>query len=99
MNQSELQDFWVQLNDAVLIIINEVSNQSPFHLAKLSFACQEATDNFEEAFGGLHVILARDFIQLDPVKAGYSFPAMVMLMCENIWCNGKRKAPSTTCHP
>ena len=95
LNESELQDFAARLKDADLIIVDEVSNQAPFHLAKLSFACQQATDNFQEAFGGLHVILAGDFIQLGPVKAGYSFPAAVMLMCENVWCKGQRKVPGT----
>ena len=93
MNDSELQEFAGKLKDAALIIIDEVSNQAPFHLAKLSYACQQATNNFTQVFGGLHVILAGDFIQLGPVKAGHSFPAAVMLMCENVWCKGQRMPP------
>ena len=52
-----------------LIIIDEVSNLAPFHLAQFSVACQQATRSTLE-FGGIPVIMFGDFRQLGPVKAG-----------------------------
>ena len=65
------------LEVAAFIVIDEVSTQSPFHLAKLSHACQVIMDNFGKPFGGLCVVLVGDFGQLGPVKAE-EFPKAVV---------------------
>lgn len=52
-----------------LVVVEEVSNQAPWHLARLSRLCQEVLNNFEEPFGGVKVLLIGDLTQLGPVKA------------------------------
>ena len=102
LKPSELTKFAELVKDAVLIFINEVSNEAPHYLAKLSHAFKVAV-GCEEEFGGIPVILAGDYNQLDPVKAGVSFPKGVMQMCEHVWCKnyaamftGNRNRPRPT---
>jgi hypothetical protein len=57
-----------QPRQTVLIIVDEISNQSPIYLARLSKACQQATQNHDAYFGGIPVLLVGDFGQLGPVK-------------------------------
>lgn len=52
-----------------LVIVEEISNQAPWHLARLDRLCKEATRNDEAPFGGALVILIGDLTQLGPVKA------------------------------
>lgn len=52
-----------------LVIVEEVSNQAPWHLARLSRLCQAVLNNFDEPFGGVKVLLIGDLTQLGPVKA------------------------------
>ena len=61
-----------------LIIIDEVSTQAPWHLARLNYTVQAAVSNTWEPFGGIAVLLVGDFGQLKPVLAGVSLPASVL---------------------
>ena len=81
----ELDKFREIMGGVILIVVDELSNQAPYHLAKLSKACQQLMNN-ELPFGGIPIILCGDLIQLEPVKAGASFANAVIQMCENVWC-------------
>ena len=61
-----------QLHGVVLLILDEVSNQAPWHIARLDQVCQQVKNNYEEPFGGIPILLVGDFKQLPPVKAGLS---------------------------
>ena len=54
------------------LIIDEISNQAPWHLAKLSHAFQQSTGRYEMPFGGIPVMMTGDLGQMPPVKAGRS---------------------------
>ncbi len=56
-------------NRESLVIVEEVSNQAPWHLARLNAFCQMVTGAFDEPFGGVFVLLVGDLTQLGPVKA------------------------------
>jgi hypothetical protein len=73
------------MGKAVLIVIDEFSNQAPWHLAKFLKACQVLTNNYGVLFGGIPVIFAGDLNQLGPVKAGKSLASAIVDMCLNVW--------------
>ena len=52
-----------------IVIIEEISNQAPWHLARLSRMCQEVVGDFNQPFGGVLVLMFGDLKQLGPVKA------------------------------
>ena len=76
-NTDTLMELRKSLETAALIVIDEVSTQAPYHLAKLSYACQLITGK-TEVFGGLPAVLVGDFGQLGPVKAGDPIPKAVI---------------------
>ena len=76
-----LQDLQRLLTGVSMLIVDEVSNQAPFHLAQLSHVCQRGLNNFDQPFGGLPVLLVGDLNQLGPVKAGLSLTRAVMEVC------------------
>ena len=57
-------------SDESLVIVEEVSNQAPWHLARLDALCRQASENIAEPFGGCLVLLVGDLTQLGPVEAG-----------------------------
>ena len=66
-------------NDKTLVVVEEVSNQAPWHLSRLHTLCQsviESAPNYSfshptgHPFGGALVLLIGDLTQLGPVKAG-----------------------------
>jgi hypothetical protein len=61
-----------QLEGVVLLILDEISTQAPWHLARLSHVCQQVRNNYTEPFGGIPILLVGDFKQLPPVLAGSS---------------------------
>jgi hypothetical protein len=61
-----------QLEGVVLLIVDEISTQAPWHLARLSNVCQQVKDNYTEPFGGIPILLVGDLKQLPPVLAGKS---------------------------
>ena len=67
-----------------LIIIDEVSTQAPWHLARLNYAVQAAVSNTWEPFGGIPMLLVGDFGQLKPVLAGVSLPASVLQLAAHM---------------
>ena len=80
---AELENFsnvtgLTQTSAVKLLIIDEISTQSPIYLAKLSHACQQIRHNMDEPFGGIPVLLIGDLGQLPPVKA----PALYMAAME-----------------
>ena len=78
-------DFTNMMNDTVLIVIDEFSNQAPWHLAKLSKACEAFTGKCNVPFGGIPVIMCGDLGQLGPVRAGRSLALAIVDMCLNVW--------------
>jgi hypothetical protein len=61
-----------QLEGVVLLILDEISTQAPWHLARLSHVCQQAKNSYDEPFGGIPILLVGDLKQLPPVLAGSS---------------------------
>jgi hypothetical protein len=70
------------IDNVALIIIDEVSNQAPFHLARLHKVCQQARNNYDQPFAGIPVLLVGDFGQLPPVRA-VSLPSSLMAICKH----------------
>jgi hypothetical protein len=68
--------------NVALIIIDEVSNQAPFHLARLHKICQQARNNYDQPFAGIPVLLIGNFGQLPPVRA-VSSPLSLMAICKH----------------
>lgn len=58
-------------NQDALVIVEEVSNQAPWHLARLESLCQHVTGNLDIPFGGVFVLLVGDLTQLGPVQASH----------------------------
>jgi hypothetical protein len=79
------KEFTDLVNDAVLIVIDEFSNQAPWHLAKFSKACQALTGKYNLPFGGIPVIMCGDLGQIGPVRAGKSLASAIIDMCLNVW--------------
>lgn len=90
IHSQEIGHFEELLAVSKLIVVDEISTQAPWHLAKLSKACQQVKGN-DLPFGGVPIILCGDLMQLEPVKAGNSFPAAIIDMCENVWCKPSEK--------
>ena len=90
LTTNELEQFQQNTANTLLIVVDELSNQAPWHLAKLSKACQQARGN-DQPFGGIPVILCGDLMQLEPVEAGLSLPAAIIQMCENRWSKPSTK--------
>ena len=90
MGNNDIPKFRTTIEKTKLIVVDELSNQAPWHLAKLDKSCQQAR-NSDLPFGGIPVILCGDLMQLEPVRAGLSFPAAVIEMCENVWCKPSSK--------
>ena len=61
-----------------VVVVEEVSNQAPFHIARLDAFCREATRQHNKAFGGCLVLFTGDLTQLGPVKAGPSLTQAIM---------------------
>ncbi|XP_065164189.1 uncharacterized protein [Atheta coriaria] len=51
------------------VFIDEISMMSAAILRKINYRLQQITGNFDQPFGGIHVILCGDFRQLPPVRA------------------------------
>jgi uracil phosphoribosyltransferase len=85
LEPKEFSEFKELLQGVILILIDEFSNQAPWHLAKFSTECQRATGNFDLPFGGIPVIMGGDLQQMGPVKAGKSLAEGILDMCLNVW--------------
>jgi hypothetical protein len=85
LEPKEFSEFKELLEGVILILIDEFSNQAPWHLAKFLVECQCATGNFDLPFGGIPVIMGGDLQQMGPVKAGKSLVEGILDMCLNIW--------------
>jgi hypothetical protein len=70
----------VNEGEKCLVLIDEVSNQAPFHIAKLSYACQRVTEKWDQPFGGIPMAMVGDFSQLGPVKCGFDLPKACVLL-------------------
>ena len=81
----EFKEFKSMVESATLILIDEFSNQAPWHLAKFSVECQRATGNYGAPFGGIPVIMGGDLGQMGPVKAGPSLAESIADMCMKVW--------------
>ena len=79
-------------NEDALVIVEEVSNQAPWHLARLSAFCQTVTGHFDKPFGGVLVLLVGDLTQLGPVLATHLTDAVMDL---NIDHDLRSTPPST----
>jgi hypothetical protein len=85
LSVDEFREFQLLLRSARLILIDEFSNQAPWHLAKFSVECQRATGIYSKPFGGIPVLMGGDLGQMGPVKAGQSIAEAIADMCMNIW--------------
>jgi len=73
-------------NRKSLVVVEEVSNQAPWHLARLHTLCQSVIENANHSasksigtpFGGALVLLIGDLTQLGPVKAGPSLTESIL---------------------
>ena len=72
-----------KLDGVKLLIVDEVSNQAPFHLAQLSHYCQQGLNMTDKLFGGVPVLMVGDLSQLPPVKAGHSLTQALLTICEH----------------
>jgi tRNA A37 threonylcarbamoyladenosine biosynthesis protein TsaE len=81
LQPTEFLEFKELIEKAILIVIDEFSNQAPWHLAKFSNECQRATGNYHLPFGGIPVIMGGDLGQMGPVKAGKSIPDAILDIC------------------
>jgi hypothetical protein len=81
----EFKEFKSMVESATLILIDEFSNQAPWHLAKFSVECQRATGNYGLPFGGIPVIMGGDLGQMGPVKAGPGLADSIADMCMKVW--------------
>ena len=85
LNSKKLTDLANELSGVMLIIIDEVSHQAPFHLSQVAWAIAQAKRQNDEdhlPFGGIPVILAGDLNQIGPVKAGADLTMGLMLYLE-----------------
>jgi hypothetical protein len=82
---NEFKEFKSMVESATLILIDEFSNQAPWHLAKFSVECQWATGNYGAPFGGIPVIMGGDLGQMGPIKAGPSLAEAIADICMNVW--------------
>jgi len=71
LTQERLEELYKKHKDSTFVIIDEISNLAPFHLAQLSWVCQQATGDYDRPFGGKPVIAAGDLNQNLPIKAGH----------------------------
>ena len=63
-----LAQICIQLEGVDYIFLDEVSMLSCHDIFKISSELAKATNAYEEPFGGLNMIFAGDFAQLQPVK-------------------------------
>ena len=63
MKPTELKAFAEIIGPAILIFLDELSNIAPWHLAKFSYSCQQATGNYNKPFGGKKVLCSGDLNQ------------------------------------
>ena len=77
-------------NQRSLVIVEEISNQAPWHLSRLDALCKAVTRNYHAHFGGALVILVGDLTQLGPVRAGPSLAEAVLDINTPIR-NGRRR--------
>jgi hypothetical protein len=66
-----------QLAGVKLLIVDEISTQAPWHLARLSHVCQQVRNEYKEPFGGIPILLVGDLKQMPPVMAGSSLTQAV----------------------
>ena len=63
-------------------LVDEISNQAPFHLSQLNWTLQQVFGVYNELFAGIPVFLVGDLNQLGPVRAGAGLTDAVMLFLE-----------------
>jgi PIF1-like helicase len=80
---------------SALIVVEEVSNQAPWHLARLDKLCQDVLGSPDVPFGGALVLMVGDLTQLGPVKAiNLSCRVMDITLapehCKKVWAKKLR---------
>jgi DNA-binding NtrC family response regulator len=70
MSAGHWQQFVEQYSGTILILIDEISNVAPYHLAHISFYFQKLTGVYDKPFGGIPALLMGDMFQNGPVRAG-----------------------------
>lgn len=61
---------WRRLNDVDILIFDEIGMVENHHFERLNWLLKAARGKYLEAFGGLQIVAAGDFLQLPPVKSG-----------------------------
>jgi hypothetical protein len=85
LEPAQFNEFKEHVLGARLILIDEFSNQAPWHIAKFSSQCQRVTGNYDLPFGGIPVIMGGDLGQMGPVKVGKSIAKAILDICLNVW--------------
>jgi hypothetical protein len=62
----------------MLVLLDEISTQAPFHIARFDLACKQVRNCYDLPFGGLCCVMLGDLHQLGPVKAGPSLTQAVI---------------------
>ena len=73
----------VRIQEVDLIIIDEISNIAPWHLARLNAVCQQTRNNYTADFGGIPVLMVGDLNQLPPVRAGKSLTQAALAIAKH----------------
>jgi len=93
MTEERLEELCKRYKNSSFVVIDEVANIAPFHLAQISWVCQQATGNYDKPFGGKRVILAGDLNQNLPVKAGHGLTDSLVHQLEHQyeWRPGQKR--------
>ena len=75
-----LQHLHTQLEGVTHIFIDEVSMIACHELYTISSRLSQATNIHDKPFGGLNIILAGDFAQLDPAKGAALYSGSVSMI-------------------
>ena len=90
-NQLKQAHEW--MDGTELIIIDEISNVTPWVLSQFSFVFQQVRNDFDNHFGGVPAILCGDLYQLNPVEGTSLCQAMLKYVIWKRYTSKGRRPP------